>query len=103
MCRFQNLVISKSCVSEAHSTTSLEAGAAARRFWRPQERPEAVGREKMRFKQLASDEELRAVLSSLDFTKNQIDNVLEVLSEPDGTLWSETRDFEESAVTALGF
>jgi hypothetical protein len=53
-------------------------------------------------KELPSEKELRADLDSLGYTQQGIDNILELLSD-NKARWNETRDFDETAVAALGF
>jgi hypothetical protein len=52
--------------------------------------------------ELASEKELRDALSSLDYTPKEIADILEMLAEKK-SFWTAARDFDESAVAALGF
>ena len=53
-------------------------------------------------KQLFSDKELRDALASLDYTIEEVDNILEILADK-GAFWKDARVFDESAVATLGF
>jgi len=53
-------------------------------------------------KEISSDQELRDALFSLGYTREEIGNTLELLTD-NKDFWHETREFDESVVAALGF
>jgi Holliday junction resolvasome RuvABC DNA-binding subunit len=53
-------------------------------------------------KELLSDEELRSALASLGYESEEITDILEELTEKKAYV-KEMREFEETAVAALGF
>jgi sulfur carrier protein ThiS len=53
-------------------------------------------------KEISSEKELGAALTSLGYRNEEVVNTLELLVD-NKDFWQDTRDFDESAVAALGF